>query len=166
MRAQRSGVVANLGSIGGWHGVPAVGIYCASKAAIAVYTESLRAEVAPFGIRVTCIEPGYFRTNLLDQASGRKNEAKRRIPELCVGSAAAARAALDDYNQKQPGDPDKGARVIVQALTGTGPCQGLELPPRLALGSDAVPIISAVLERNRKDLDAWNHIVTDTNCDD
>ncbi|EOD44420.1 Short-chain dehydrogenase/reductase SDR [Neofusicoccum parvum] len=166
MRAQRSGVIANLGSIGGWQGTPAAGIYCATKAAIAIYTEALCTELAPLGIRVTCIEPGYFRTNFLDEASGRKNVAKKSIPELHVDSTAATRSNLDAYNGKQPGDPEKGARVIVQALTGSGPCKGLTLPPRLALGGDAVPYIGSVLERNRKDLDAWNHIVTQTNCDD
>ncbi|KAB2573275.1 Short-chain dehydrogenase/reductase SDR [Lasiodiplodia theobromae] len=169
MRSRRTGTIANLGSIGGWQGSPAAGIYCATKAAIAIYTESLRAELAPFGVRVTCIEPGYFRTNFLDEGSGRKTVAKKTVAELDTveGSAVAAtRSALAAYNKKQPGDPDKGARVIVQALTGSGPCQGKDLPPRLALGNDAVGFIGQALERNRRDLDAWKDIVSKTDCDE
>ncbi|EKG13229.1 Short-chain dehydrogenase/reductase SDR [Macrophomina phaseolina MS6] len=162
MRARRAGVIANMGSIGGWRGSPAAGVYCATKAAVAIYTESLRAELEPFGVAVTCIEPGYFRTNFLDEASGRKQVAARRVPDV----AAETRAFLDQYNRKQPGDPAKGARVIVQALTGSGPCAGRALPPRLALGQDAVAFIGEALDRNRRDLDAWKDVVTQTNCDD
>ncbi|KAJ5824486.1 hypothetical protein N7447_006826 [Penicillium robsamsonii] len=80
MRAHRFGVVTNFGSIAGWQSAPAVGVYCATKAAIALYTETLRNELAPFNIEVTCVEPGYFRTNFL--TGGHKITAKNRIPEL------------------------------------------------------------------------------------
>ncbi|KAE8132874.1 hypothetical protein BDV38DRAFT_287349 [Aspergillus pseudotamarii] len=84
MRAGRSGVVANFGSIGGWNGTPAAGLYCASKAAVTIYTESLAAELAPFHIDVTCVEPGYFRTDFLTGAH--KMVAKKRILELDVST--------------------------------------------------------------------------------
>lgn len=58
MRAQKSGTIANLGSIGGWRGTPALGMYCGTKFAVAGITDSLRLEVEPFGIDVTIIEPG------------------------------------------------------------------------------------------------------------
>lgn len=58
MRAQKSGVIANLGSIGGWRGTPVAGIYCSTKFAVAGISQSLKAEVEALGIEVTCIEPG------------------------------------------------------------------------------------------------------------
>ncbi|KAL8651373.1 MAG: hypothetical protein Q9210_003292 [Variospora velana] len=79
MRAQRSGVIANLGSIGGWVGTPAAGLYCASKAAVTNFTESLRKEVQDLGIEVTAIEPGYFRTGFL--SSGHKSRAANVIAD-------------------------------------------------------------------------------------
>lgn len=114
MRAQRSGTIANLGSICGWRGSASVGIYCAAKGAIALYSEALKGELSPFGIDVTCIEPGYFRTNFL--VSGNRTVAKNRIPELS-SITGEAKDRLDAYNKKQAGDPVKGATVIVQALT-------------------------------------------------
>ncbi|KAL1623599.1 hypothetical protein SLS56_008239 [Neofusicoccum ribis] len=163
MRARRSGVIANLGSIGGWAGGAAAGIYCATKAAVAVYSEALRAELAPLGVDVTCVEPGYFRTNLL--TGGRKTTAARRVPELAEATRAT-REALESVSLRQPGDPAKGARVIVDALTKRGRCEGRTLPARLALGSDAVKMIGDVLERNRRDLEEWADIVSKTDCDD
>lgn len=165
MRAHKSGVVANLGSIGGWSGTPAAGLYCATKAAIAIYTEALRGELNESGIKAICIEPGYFRTNFLVSDGGHKIRAKCHIQELasvtqCTGSALTA------YNQRQPGDPAKGAQIIVEALTQTGRCQGRGLPPRLALGSDAVQAIGAALDRNREELNMWKDLVATTNCDD
>ncbi|KAE8374214.1 hypothetical protein BDV26DRAFT_284480 [Aspergillus bertholletiae] len=109
MRARKSGVVANFGSIGGWNGMPAAGLYCAGKAAVAIYTESLAAELAPFNIDVIYVEPGYCRTSLLTE--GHKMAATKRIPELQAGTQQA-RDTLAAYSLKQPGDPAKGAQVL------------------------------------------------------
>ncbi|KAL4934620.1 SDR family oxidoreductase [Aspergillus undulatus] len=163
MRARKSGVVANIGSIGGWFGGPATGLYCASKAAVAVYTESLRHELASLGIEVTCIEPGYFRTNFL--VGGHKVVAKNRIEDLHLGTKGY-REALKAYNLHQPGDPAKGAQVIVEALTKSGRCEGRSLPPRLALGLDAIIAIGGSLEREREMLDSWGEVIGSTDCDD
>lgn len=163
MRARRSGVVANMGSIGGWSGTPAAGLYCASKAAIAIYSESLRGELAPFGIQVVCIEPGYFRTNFL--SGDHKIGVEKPLPEL-EPATSGTRSALAAYNQHQPGDPAKGATIIVEALTGTGRGQGRELPPRLALGRDAIAAIGSALDRNREGLERWKDIVMATDCED
>lgn len=58
MRARKSGVIANMGSIGGWRGTPVGGVYCSTKFAVAGITLALKAEVEELGIDVTCIEPG------------------------------------------------------------------------------------------------------------
>ncbi len=163
MRARRSGVVANLGSIGGWTGTPAAGLYCASKAAITMFSESLRLEVADLGIEVTCIEPGYFRTNFL--SGGHQYKAENQIADL-TPVINATKNALAAYDRKQPGDPVKGAQVIVEALTKTGRCKGRTLPPRLVLGRDAVGYAAGVMEKNSQYLEGWKDLTATTDCDD
>jgi NAD(P)-dependent dehydrogenase (short-subunit alcohol dehydrogenase family) len=165
MRAQRLGTIANMGSIGGWRGTPGAGLYCATKAAIAIYTEALRAELAPFGIQTTCIEPGYFRTNFLESDGSHKVTAKNHIPELDVVTQPT-KSRLAAYSHHQPGDPVKAAHLIVEALTQTGRCQGRTLPPRLALGRDAVQVIGAALDQSCEALDVWKELVSTTDCDD
>ncbi|KAE8325404.1 hypothetical protein BDV39DRAFT_194382 [Aspergillus sergii] len=162
MRARKSGVVANFGSIGGWNGTPAAGFYCASKAAVAIYTESLAAELLPFNIEVTCVEPGYFRTDFLE--GGHKIVANRRIPELDV-STRQTRDGLAAYSLRQPGDPVKGARVLFEALTKTGRCEGRRLPVRLALGADSLTAIGRSLKREQEMLEGWREIIASTDCD-
>ncbi|KAL4950816.1 hypothetical protein BDW69DRAFT_201904 [Aspergillus filifer] len=163
MRSRNSGVIANLGSIGGWGGAPAAGFYCASKAAVAIYTEALHFELAPLGIDVTCIEPGYFRTNFL--TGGHKVVAANRIEDLHAGTKEY-RDALTAYSLRQPGDPVKGAQVLVEALTKTGRCEGRSLPVRLALGRDALEVIRGSMAREREMLDSWEGIIGSTDCDD
>lgn len=163
MRSRRQGTIANLGSIGGWVGTPVAGLYCATKAALTVATESLRAEVAASGITVTAIEPGYFRTGFLNQ--GHQVVAKHRVEGL-GDQVESVRGLLGSYGGKQPGDPKKGAKVVVEALTGTGRCVGRKVPARLALGQDAVGYIGGVMDANRKDLEEWKDVVASTNHDD
>ncbi|KAL8961652.1 MAG: hypothetical protein Q9193_001820 [Seirophora villosa] len=163
MRARRSGVIANLGSISGWAGWPACGLYSASKAAVTAFTESLRGEVQHLGIEVTAIEPGYFRTNFLSpgnvlRAANVIADYDPAIQHVLAGWAA--------YDRQQPGDPAKGAQIIVEALTKTGRCHGRSLPPRLALGNDAVSHIAGVLDANREHLDQWKDLVSTTDRDD
>ncbi|CAI7656853.1 unnamed protein product [Penicillium crustosum] len=163
IRARKSGVVVNFGSIGGWLGSPAAGMYCASKAAIAIYTEALREELAPFNIEVTCVEPGYFRTNFL--TGGHKITAKHRIPELDIGTKTT-RDALVAYSLNQPGDPIKGAQVLFEAFTKTGRCEGRSLPGRFALGRDSLAAIGGSIAREQEMLDSWKEIIASTDCDD
>lgn len=163
MRAQKSGVVANIGSVAGWMGYPDSGMYCASKFAVAGLTESLRGDVAHLGIEVTCIEPGYFRTAFL--ASSNTVVVAKRIPDLAPATKPIA-AHYGTKNGKQEGDPVKGAKLIVEALTKTGRCAGRTLPARLALGKDAVAAQNRVLELRRKELNDWAELVSTTNFDD
>ncbi|KAL8816023.1 MAG: hypothetical protein Q9223_004899, partial [Gallowayella weberi] len=110
------------------------GLYCASKAAIAVFTESLRKEVQSLGIEVTAIGPGYVRTNFL--SSGHHKSRAANVIVDYKSSIKDNMAGLAAYNRKQTGDPAKRAQIIVKALTKTGHSQGKELPAKLALGND------------------------------
>ncbi|KAI5814559.1 3-oxoacyl-reductase [Pyronema omphalodes] len=160
MRARRSGVIANMGSIGGWNGHVNAGLYCSSKFALAALSMSLKGELEHLGIEVTCIEPGYFRTNFL--SSGHRNKAENEIQDYADATEPVAKG-LDAYNKNQPGDPVKGAKVIVEALSGD---YGKKLPARLALGSDAVKFIDGVIENSRTTLEEWAPLVRNTDCGD
>lgn len=163
MRAARSGVVANLGSIGGWRGTPGAGLYCATKACATILAESLRAEVAHLGIKVTAVEPGYTRTNFL--VPGHQLRSSRTIEDLSEGAIKDTLAAFDSYSLNQPGDPVKASKLIVDALTASGSCQGRELPPRLLVGSDAYGIVDEVIEKHKADMKLWEDLATATDCD-
>lgn len=67
---------------------------------------------------------------------------------------------LSAYDRKQPGDPAKGAQIIVEALRRSGRCQGRQLPPRMALGNDDVQYIAGVMDTNRKHLDEWKNLTS------
>jgi NAD(P)-dependent dehydrogenase (short-subunit alcohol dehydrogenase family) len=163
MRKQRSGTVAFMGSIGGWRSSANGGIYCATKFTIAGISEALREEVKHLGIDVTCIEPGYFRTNFL--SGGHRVFAAKRISDLDEATEKT-RKAYNAYDGRQPGDPEKGAQLIVEALTKSGRCEGRQLPGRLLVGSDAVEIVGGVWERQRKEVEEWRELSVTTDCDD
>ncbi|KAI1402271.1 serine 3-dehydrogenase [Hypoxylon fuscum] len=163
MRKQRSGVVANMGSIGGWYGTPGAGLYCATKACASILAEALRGEVAHLGIQVTSIEPGYTRTNFL--VPGHMLRAEKTIEDL-EESVGSTTDALGAYNHKQPGDPAKTARLIIEALTGTGRCEIRALPPRLLVGKDAYDIVNGNIDAHKENMQLWEDLATATNCDD
>lgn len=160
MRAKKSGVIGNMGSITGWEGGAACGIYCGVKFALAGISQSLAAEVAHLGISVVLVEPGYFRTNFL--SGGHKVSAAKVIDEL-KPAIDPMRGAFQAFDRQQPGDPVKGARLIVEALTGSGRAEGRKLPSRLPVGEDAVGFIGGVLDKQRKSLDEWKDLAVATN---
>ncbi|MBE9599390.1 SDR family oxidoreductase [Pedobacter sp. MC2016-24] len=111
LRAQGSGHIFNIASIGGFVGnFPAFGIYCATKFAMAGYTEALAVELAPFGIHTTLIYPGYFRTNFLEKDSA-------MVPAHPISAYANVREQeaqhLDEINGNQPNDSKKAATVFI-----------------------------------------------------
>lgn len=164
MRAQRSGVVANLGSLGGYMGGAGVGLYCASKSCATLIAETLRAEVAHLGIKVTAIEPGYTRTNFL--VPGHRIRAARHIDDVEKGAVGETLGSYDAYSLKQSGDPIKAAQLIVDALTSSGQAEGRELPGRLVVGKDAYEQINGLWEQLANDMSKWADLATATNVDE
>jgi NAD(P)-dependent dehydrogenase (short-subunit alcohol dehydrogenase family) len=129
MRAQRSGHVVTMSSTAGLIGQEFTSAYAASKFALEGWMESLAPEVAPFGIRTTVVEPGFFRTDLLTPES--TNYAEPAIDDYAERTRQTV-AAWKGMNGLQGGDPAKLAGALVRLA-------GLEEPPvRWVAGADAV----------------------------
>ncbi|WP_439663539.1 oxidoreductase [Lentzea sp. HUAS TT2] len=149
LRKQRSGHVINMSSIAAFGGLAGWGVYASTKYAVEGFSEALHAELAPLGIHVTLVEPGYFRTDFLEPSS--LHTVQEPIGDYAATSGAM-RQAVPSINKTQQGDPVKGARLIVEMASGAEP------PLRLQLGSDTLQAVEAKLDGVRKEMDAWRHI--------
>lgn len=154
LRAQKSGSIINIASIGGLTGEFAGwGIYCATKFAVVGFTEALAAEVKEFGVNATVVYPGYFRTDFLTGGS-------LRIPKTEIEEYTAARqlqtAHEKDINGNQPGDPDKAALAMIELVE-------MEKPPvHLVLGSDAFQIAGNKLNALQSEISDFKTLSTST----
>ncbi|MCX5569360.1 oxidoreductase [Kaistia nematophila] len=145
MRGQRAGHIFNLSSVAGLRGGLGGSLYCASKFAVEGFSESLVQEVAPFGIHVTVVEPGFFRTDFLDETSVRFGS---NVIADYAEVSAQIRNGYRERNHQQAGDPAKLADVIVDLA-------GREKPPfRYAAGTDAAAILAAKIERLQGEYEA------------
>lgn len=154
LRQQRSGKLFNISSIGGLFGsFPGWGIYCATKFAMAGFTEALAEEVKAFGITATVIYPGYFRTNFLSKGSVRS--AQQAIPEYET-ARQSEQAHFDSIHGNQPNDPDKAAEAIIALAKEENP------PVHLLLGVDTIDMLNAKLERLDSDVKAWESYTLST----
>jgi NAD(P)-dependent dehydrogenase (short-subunit alcohol dehydrogenase family) len=129
MRAQRSGHVVTISSTAGLIGQQFCTAYAASKFALDGWMESLTPEVAPFGIRTTVVEPGFFRTDLLTAES--TNYAEPAIDDYAERTRQTV-AAWNGMNGRQGGDPAKLAAALIRLTTSEEP------PLRWVAGADAV----------------------------
>ena len=147
LRAQGSGHVVNISSVGGFVSFPSGGLYCASKFALEAVSEALAAEVAAHGIKVTIVEPGAFRTRFnggaLDVAANRTGE---------YPSTEQFLGWLRENDGKQPGDPRKAARAIIKAVEAENP------PLRLPLGEDSITAIEGKLANVREEVARWREV--------
>ncbi len=152
MRQRRSGHIITITSVGGLIPSPTLGIYNGSKFALEGITRSLAAEVSRFGINVTAVEPGAFRTDW----SGRSlHRATRSIPDYdeLIDPISNARAG---FNGRQPGDPDKAGDALLQLID-------LENPPtHLLLGSDAYRAVTDTLTAFHTEVEEWRHLTLAT----
>jgi NAD(P)-dependent dehydrogenase (short-subunit alcohol dehydrogenase family) len=144
LREQKSGHVVNVSSVLGLTAMPGWGLYCAGKFALEGLSEALAGEVAGFGVSVTLVEPGYFRTDFLTADSlalpARTTDAYPGIREMTENHL--------DLQGSQLGDPVKGAAAVIErVVAGTGPL-------RLLLGSDAHAYATAKVDALRANLDA------------
>ncbi|MBA4751031.1 MAG: SDR family NAD(P)-dependent oxidoreductase [Sphingopyxis sp.] len=153
MRAQRSGRILNISSIGGYRAGPGFGVYSSTKFAVEGLSESLHAELAPLGVHVTVVEPGYFRTDFLDATS--LTVSGGEIADYAE-TAGRVRQVAADLNHGQPGDPDKLAQVLVDFADAANP------PVRLPLGSDTVAAIEAKHVSDAEIVAKWRAVSVST----
>jgi NAD(P)-dependent dehydrogenase (short-subunit alcohol dehydrogenase family) len=148
MRRQGSGVIVQMSSVGGQTTAPGFGAYCATKFALEGLTETLRDEVAGFGIHTLIVEPGAFRTGLFRPDAA---YLSAEMPEYAE-TVGPTRDYVRQGDGTQAGDPAKAATAILTALDAEQP------PLRLVLGADAIANIEARLERLSGELDRWREV--------
>lgn len=129
LRQQRSGYILNISSIAGFVGLfPGWGSYCGSKFAVNGLSEALAAEVEAFGIKVTIVQPGYFRTDFMGSDA---LSLPQRVIEDYEAVRVSQRIHQEEIHHNQPGDPDKAAMALIELSKTENP------PIRVFLGSDA-----------------------------
>ena len=152
MRRQRSGHIFNIASGAGYSAGPVP--YHTSKFAVTGFSVSLAFEVEPFGIRVTNVAPGLFRTHFYHQAKwGTEPDLRISDNDICrwqTGFAAEGR------KREQPGDPEKLAGLLFEAAYSENP------PLHLAAGEDAPAVLDAYCEKVKADTDAWREKAVQT----
>ncbi len=154
MRKRRSGHVMNLSSIAGYGAFEGFGVYSSTKFAVEGLSEALHIELRPLGIHVTVVEPGFFRTDILDPALSLL-EAATPISDYDE-TAGAMREAVPGYNHQQPGDPTKLAQALLELVDADDP------PLRLPLGSDTLARMDEKNTRVQRETAAWRAVAEST----
>jgi NAD(P)-dependent dehydrogenase (short-subunit alcohol dehydrogenase family) len=152
MRARRSGCIVNVTSMGGFITMPGITYYCGSKFALEGISEALGKEVKPFGIHVTALAPGQFRT---DWAGRSMIRAGRSIADYDK-VMDPIRAARQAKSGNQPGDPAKAAQALLKLVAAENP------PARLYLGADALKLVEDKIEAMKSEIVAWEEISRST----
>jgi len=155
LRENQSGHIFNISSVGGYYGeFPGWGIYCSTKFAVAGLTESLSAEIKPFGLHATIVYPGYFRTDFLKDSS-------LLLPENPIAEYKEVRqsqnAHKEDINENQPGDPVKLAEALIKVSQDENP------PLHLFLGEDAFNMAHQKIASVQNELGKWKEVSVGTN---
>ena len=148
MRERRSGTIVNISSIGGFAGFPSVGYYNATKFAVNGFSEALKKELAPLGIKVIMVNPSGFRT---DWAGRSANDATVKIADYAETSGTF-QSNVRGYSGNQPGDPVRAAKAIVAAMESADP------PSYLLLGKVALQTARQKLEDLKRDFDDWAEV--------
>ncbi|NUS35906.1 MAG: SDR family NAD(P)-dependent oxidoreductase [Pseudarthrobacter sp.] len=156
MRANKSGTILNISSIGARITPPGSGYYAATKAALEGMSGSLRHELKPLGINVTAIEPGGFRT---DFAGRSLTQSATPIGDYAE-TAGKRRKEHDTAHGNQPGDPDKAAMAIMAVVDSPNP------PGLLVLGTDAFGAFGMVADAQRAELEQWQELSASTDITD
>ncbi len=143
LRAQRSGHILTVSSIGGVIGFPTGGSYTASKFAIEAMSEALAGEVAPFGLKVTIIEPGHFATEFRSSVQS---------PPTIEAYDPIRQAIRASFKPTDFGDPAATAAAIFQAVDAAEP------PLRLVLGSTTIAKFRATYAARLSNWDKWEAV--------
>jgi len=155
MRKQRSGHFINISSVAGVVGLKHCSAYGASKFAVEGLSLAVVEEVEKFGIKVTVVEPGFFRTDLLAETNVKW--PSKRIDDYAA-TEVSAKEMWSPYAGTQPGDPNKLGHVLVKLA-------GMASPPRLFVaGSDAIAAVTPSVEARLKATHALAELSNSTNA--
>jgi NAD(P)-dependent dehydrogenase (short-subunit alcohol dehydrogenase family) len=155
MRERRSGHIVNITSMGGFITMPGIAYYCGSKFALEGISEVLAKEVAGFGVKVTAVAPGSFRTDWAGRSMVRSGRTVADYDALFD----PIRHARQDKSGNQAGDPAKAARALLQIVADANP------PVHLLLGRDALKLVREKLALMSREIDAWEALSASTDHD-
>ncbi len=150
-RTRKSGHIINLSSVAGMVGTPGASIYNSTKFAVEGLSEALAGELAPFGIKVTLIEPGAFRTDF----ANRSLKVAPYLPEY-ESALSQTRKYYETIGGQQPGDPAQAARAMIALADHPNP------PLRLPMGKIALQRIRNKLSQYESEIDAWEKTILET----
>ncbi|CAN7765439.1 MULTISPECIES: oxidoreductase [Rhizobium] len=151
-RERRSGFIVNVTSMGGMITMPGIAYYCGSKFALQGISEVMRSEMAPFGVHVTTLCPGSFRTDWAGRSMVRTERSIADYDTLFD----PIREARQAVSGKQLGNPQKLADAVLTLIESDNP------PPQLLLGSDALKHVTARIERLTQEIKAWKGVTVST----
>lgn len=152
MRTRRRGHIVNVTSMGGYLTMPGIAYYCGSKFALEGISDTLAKEVRAFGIAVTAVAPGSFRTDW----AGRSMQRTARSIADYDALFDPVRQAREEKSGRQLGDPGKAARAILAIIEELAP------PTHLLLGSDALQLVRGKLAGLGREIDAWEQLTQST----
>ena len=147
-RSRGKGHIFNLSSIGGLIGTAGWGFYNVTKFGVEGFSEALAEEMKPFGVHVTVVEPGPFRTDFL----GRSGKVATRVIGGYEKTAGVARAYIKNNDGKQAGDPQKAVEAMIQVADSPEP------PVHLLLGKSALKRFRARLALWQESLNSWESV--------
>lgn len=151
-RQRRRGFIVNVTSMGGMITMPGIAYYCGSKFALQGISEVMRSEMAPFGVHVTTLCPGSFRTDWAGRSMVRTDRSIADYDALFD----PIRQGRQEKSGKQLGNPAKLAAAVLTLIASDSP------PPQLLLGSDALKIVSERIERLQQEIEAWKPVTVST----
>ena len=154
LRKQGSGHILQISSSAGFTAVPSVGIYAASKFAVEGFTEALAEEMKDFGVKVTIVEPGAFRTEFMKGIGAAETPVKEY-----AASVVNMKSLFESSHGNQDGDPAKAAAAIIEIVESDHP------PLRLVLGEDSFNSINKKLSQVKAELDQWSHLSLGTKAE-
>ncbi|WP_175824324.1 oxidoreductase [Burkholderia sp. BCC0419] len=152
MRERRRGRILNITSMGGHITMPGIAYYCGSKFALEGISETLGKELEPFGIAVTAVAPGSFRTDWAGRSMARTPRSIADYDALFD----PIRRAREEKSGKQLGDPAKAARAMLAVMAADHP------PAHLLLGSDALRLVRNKLAALDDEIRAWEAVTVST----
>jgi NAD(P)-dependent dehydrogenase (short-subunit alcohol dehydrogenase family) len=155
MRKQRSGHIIQISSLGGRTAFPGNAAYFASKWAVGGFTEGIALETAPFGVKVTALEPGAMRTNWGTRAHAMQDLL---LPDY-EPSVGASMRLMKGYWGSENGDPAKVAQVVLKIADAE------TLPPHILLGSDAIQLAHQAEQTRAADAGRWEAVSASIDMD-